>query len=72
MPKRKISELSKSVAANADNVGNYIERRDPALAIKALEMLAEGETFNSINKKLGMKWETAFLGWVRRPAIRRF
>ena len=58
MPKRKISELSKSVAANADNVGNYIERRDPALAIKALEMLAEGETFNSINKKLGMKWET--------------
>ena len=58
MPKRKISNIAKSVVENADRVGNYIERRDPALAIKALEMLAEGESFNSVNKKLGMKWET--------------
>jgi len=59
MPKKKkVSDLALSVAAQANNVGNYIERRDPVLATQALELLAEGESINTIRAKTGMKWET--------------
>ena len=59
MPKKKkVSDLALSIAAQANNVGNYIERRDPVLATQALELLAEGESINTIRAKTGMKWET--------------
>ena len=56
MPKKKkVSDLALSIAAQANNVGNYIERRDPVLATQALELLAEGESINTIRAKTGMK-----------------
>ena len=58
MPKRKVSDLAKSVAENGNRQGNFIERKDPALAVEALEMLAGGDSFHTVSKATGLKWET--------------
>ena len=50
--------MAQSVASYADVTGNYIERKDPALAASILERLADGDSFNSISKDTGLKWDT--------------
>lgn len=47
-----------SVAAMADKGGGYLEGRDPAMAAKVLEMLADGNSFSAIRKETGLDWET--------------
>ena len=58
MGRKKISDLSKSVADNGNGKGNYLERRDPALAVQALDMLANGDSFHTVSKATGLTWET--------------
>lgn len=60
MSKKKETRAAivKSVAQFGDKVGNFLERRDPKLAAKVLEMLAEGETFFAIKKETGLQWDT--------------
>lgn len=60
MPKkpRKSSAMAKSIAMYADVSGNFLERKDPALAASVLERLAEGESFSSIRKDTHLNWET--------------
>lgn len=41
-----------------DRTGNFLERTDPAKATRALEMLADGESFRTIQKELGLQWDT--------------
>lgn len=55
---RKSSIMAQSVASYADVAGNYLERKDPALAATILERLADGESFRSIQSDTGLKWET--------------
>lgn len=55
---RKASLMAQSVASYADVTGNFLERKDPALAASILERLADGESFNSISKETGLKWDT--------------
>lgn len=50
--------LAMSVAAMADKGGGYLEGRDPAMAAKVLEMLADGNSFSAIRKETGLDWET--------------
>ena len=58
MGRKKICDLSKSVADNGNGKGNYLERRDPALAVQALDMLANGDSFHTVSKATGLTWET--------------
>jgi hypothetical protein len=58
MGRKKVSDLAKSVADCGNSQGNYLERRDPALAVKALDMLASGDSFHTVSKATGLKWET--------------
>ena len=41
-----------------DRTGNFLERTDPGKATRALEMLADGESFRTIQKELGLQWDT--------------
>ena len=50
--------ISLSVAASADLAGNFLERRDPALAAKVLEMLADGMSYRAVQRETGLDWET--------------
>lgn len=50
--------LSMSVAAMAEKGSGYLEGRDPAMAAKVLEMLADGNSFTAIRKETGLDWET--------------
>ena len=56
--RKPVSEMAVEIAKFGEAEGNYLERRDPAKAVKALEMLAEGCSFGKIREELGMKWET--------------
>jgi hypothetical protein len=56
--KRQISKLAKAVAEVGDRTGNFLERTDPGKATRALEMLADGESFRTIQKELGLQWDT--------------
>jgi hypothetical protein len=58
MGRKKISDLAKSVADNGNGKGNYLERRDPATAVKALDMLANGDSFHTVSKATGLTWDT--------------
>jgi len=55
---RKTSLMAQSVATYGGVAGNYLERKDPQLAASILDRLADGESFNSISKETGLKWET--------------
>jgi hypothetical protein len=55
---RKKDPISLSVAAMADRANNLLEKRDPALAAKVLEMLGEGCTFKEISRETSVNWET--------------
>ncbi len=50
--------LAMSVAAMADKGGAYIEGRDPGMAARVLEMLADGNSYSTIKKQTGLDWET--------------
>jgi hypothetical protein len=56
--RKPVSEMAVEIAKFGEAEGNFLERRDPAKAVKALEMLAEGCSFGKIREELGMKWET--------------
>ena len=58
MGRKPKDPIALSVAEYSNATGNYLERRDPKMAAKLLEMLAEGCTFNEIRQELGLKWET--------------
>jgi len=50
--------LAMSVAAMADKGVAYIEGRDPGMAARVLEMLADGNSYSTIKKQTGLDWET--------------
>lgn len=56
--KRQIRKLSQSVVEVGDRTGNFLERTDPGKATRALEMLADGESFKAIQRELGLQWDT--------------
>lgn len=56
--RKPVSEMAVEIAKYGEAEGNFLERRDPAKAVRALEMLAEGCSFGKIREELGMKWET--------------
>ena len=56
--KRQMSKMAKAVAEVGDRTGNFLERTDPGKATRALEMLADGESFRTIQKELGLQWDT--------------
>lgn len=56
--RKAVSEVAVSVASYGNCEGNYLERRDPGKAIKALEMMAEGASFSAVRSELGLNWET--------------
>jgi hypothetical protein len=51
-------KIAKSIAQYANKTGNFLERRDPELSAKVLDMLADGESFTAIAKKTNLGWET--------------
>jgi hypothetical protein len=57
-PMRLKDPLAMSVAAAADKGRNFLERRDPAMAARVLEMLADGNSFREIKKETNLDWET--------------
>ena len=50
--------LAMSVAVAAEKGRNYLEGRDPAMAARVLDMLADGNSFKEIRKETGLDWET--------------
>ena len=58
MGRKKSDPLSLSVAEHANREGNYLERRDPKLAAKIVDMLCAGETFKEISRQTGVGWDT--------------
>ena len=52
------AQLAKSVAIVANRPGNFLERKDPEMAAKILEMLADGESFQAVSQETGATWET--------------
>lgn len=69
MGRKKTSDLANSVAKNGKGKGNYLERRDPAMAVKALDMLADGESFSAVAKATGLGWETVCRLKARHEAV---
>ena len=55
--KRTISALAKSVA-RVGRKGSCVEGRDPAVATRALELLAEGRGVTFVSEETGIKFET--------------
>lgn len=50
--------VAKSIVDVANRPGNFLERRDPELAARVLEMLADGESFQAVSRATGLDWET--------------
>ena len=58
MGRKPKDSLARSVSENANKAGNFLERKDPKLAARVLEMLAEGESFTGIRRETGLNWDT--------------
>ena len=58
MGRKPKDSLARSVSENANKAGNFLERKDPKMAARVLEMLAEGESFTGIRRETGLNWDT--------------
>lgn len=58
MGRKHKDPIARSVAEVAGKAGNFLERRDPKLAAKIIEMLADGCGYREIKKETGIDWET--------------